>query len=245
MLEIRQIEAQAQLYSIRDRFPLEDDDLAFEAEMELSEEAMVWASELETLKEEHRRMMSCIEHSEKHSEQYSRIRQASPTATEIEMRDHQERRERRQGELRVDITNSDVKTWVSEAWDAAMESLLDLAFPGDLNDAADEVSMDLGYDDDEDEDQDQSSPDALKIVCERSFARGDPLEAQWDALTKWMWQKNEMPAGVRHSIEMAHAFRRPKNAQDATISEHADSANSGSGGSSGVDAHERLAGELD
>ncbi|KAJ7121759.1 hypothetical protein C8R43DRAFT_1136440 [Mycena crocata] len=69
-VEQRIIQAQAQLDSSRDRYDLDDEDLAFEVEMRPSEEFIVWEEELEVLKEECRQIICCIEYSRKFCEAY-------------------------------------------------------------------------------------------------------------------------------------------------------------------------------
>ncbi|KAJ7167288.1 hypothetical protein C8R43DRAFT_1121725 [Mycena crocata] len=299
-VEERMIQAQAQLDSIRDRYELDDDDLAFEVEMRPSEEAVCWEAELEILKEERRQIIRCIEHSEKFCETYivqfpepeeeeeAPMREpisrtaavdcpstARPLPTSLTMPKKKcvlkqlrkppshaphsmatethstanEIRERRR--LAADATNAadaanagEVKTWVSDSWDAAMDSLLELHTSGDVevpDDTVDGVSMDLGFDDDQDSDYELL--DATQIVCHRSFPRGDPLEAEWDALTYRLWPNYEMPAGVRHSIEMEHPHRPsrnagiPKHQLFSTISDAV-------AGSIGGDVSESITGEM-
>ncbi|KAJ7176284.1 hypothetical protein C8R43DRAFT_943073 [Mycena crocata] len=137
-------------------------------------------------------------------------------------------RERRRLEA-ADATNAgDVKTWVSDSWNEAMDGFMepqasgsvlffffcmsDVGFSGaeELADTADGVSMDSGLSDESDCESDSDSLDATRIVCERSYARGDPLEAAWDALTLRLWPSYEMPAGVRHSLQIEHSFRPPR-----------------------------------
>ncbi|KAJ7108377.1 hypothetical protein C8R43DRAFT_962923 [Mycena crocata] len=259
-LEQRMTKAQAELDSIRDRYDLDDDDLAFEVEMRPSEEAVCWDAELEILKEERRRIISCIEHSEKFCEEYNvadlskaplypepeeeeeylvaadyiageppppspisptmpkkkpvlrQLRRAHSPAPSTDR--GAEVRERRRLEV-ADATNAgDVKTWVSDSWNAAMDGFLESDTPGDAeepDDAVDGVSMDSGLSDESDSQSD--SLDATQIVCQRSYPRGDPLEAAWDALTIRLWPMYEMPAGVRQSLHMEHPSRSPRKAE--------------------------------
>ncbi|KAJ7170308.1 hypothetical protein C8R43DRAFT_944827 [Mycena crocata] len=229
---------------------LDDEDLAFEAEMRPSEEFVCWEQELEVLKEERRHIISCIEHSEKFCEVYKPEEEeeeaatrepisvsdlihlknmwkdsdhynteSSPTTAQL-ANDAQEKtrletapksteiRERRRLEAAEASNAGDVKTtWVSDLWNAAMDSVVESEAPGDsgLSDESDLQSDSL---------------DATQIICDRSYPRGDPLEAVWDALTIRLWPNYEMPAGVRHSLPMEHPSRPPRNTE---VPKHFDS----------------------
>ncbi|KAJ7119883.1 hypothetical protein C8R43DRAFT_959954 [Mycena crocata] len=107
-------------------------------------------------------------------------------------------RERRRLEA-ADATNAgDVKTWVSDSWNEAMDGFMepqasgsvlffffcmsDVGFSGaeELADTADGVSMDSGLSDESDCESDSDSLDATRIVC------------------------------VRHSLQIEHSFRPPR-----------------------------------
>ncbi|KAJ7122601.1 hypothetical protein C8R43DRAFT_1136224 [Mycena crocata] len=299
VLEERRTEAQAQLDSIRNRFDLDDDDLAYEVEMGLAEEAMVWAGELETLEWEHQYIQRCIRHSERHTEPYvpqfpqpeeeepivhvpihlsapdnglgfrrncSRYKLAHPphgnmrkkrilrkpsapqdTPTEIQQRTISEIRERRRLEA-VDATNTEVgATWVSGSWNAAMDGFLEPEAPRDVeepDDPEDGVSMDSGLSDESDG---ADSVDPSRIICERSYPRGDPLGAEWDALTDRLWPIYQMPAGMRHSVQMEHPSRPPRNAEIPKVQlfESISTPSESGAGESCMDIHESLAVEVD
>ncbi|KAJ7156816.1 hypothetical protein C8R43DRAFT_1125397 [Mycena crocata] len=67
MLEQRQIEAQACIDSVRERYSLDDDDLAFKAEIALSEEMVRWEFERDMLAREHRLIINCIAASQRYA----------------------------------------------------------------------------------------------------------------------------------------------------------------------------------
>ncbi|KAJ7121796.1 hypothetical protein C8R43DRAFT_959570 [Mycena crocata] len=128
--------------------------------------------------------------------------------------------ERRRLELSAaDAAKDDNKTWVSESWNEGMDSLLQPQATSQLEEAdgVDGVSMDLGYDDENDDHSDSELTNASSIiVCDRSYARGDPREAQWDSLTQILWA-NTMVAGItswdglQRSIEMEHPSHAPSS----------------------------------
>ncbi|KAJ7147714.1 hypothetical protein C8R43DRAFT_953071 [Mycena crocata] len=66
LVEKRQIEAKAQVEAIRDRYGL-DDDLAFEADMLITPDAILWEEEVNVLAEEHRRILLMLDYCEKHT----------------------------------------------------------------------------------------------------------------------------------------------------------------------------------
>ncbi|KAJ7112828.1 hypothetical protein C8R43DRAFT_1118800 [Mycena crocata] len=86
-VEQRMIKAQLQVDSIRNRYDLDDEDLAFEAEMRPSEEAVCWEEELKVLEEERRLIICCIEHSEKFCEAYTPL-YPEPEEEEEPVREH-------------------------------------------------------------------------------------------------------------------------------------------------------------
>ncbi|KAJ7150170.1 hypothetical protein C8R43DRAFT_951714 [Mycena crocata] len=241
-VEERLIHAQAQVDSIRDRYHLSDDDLAFEADMSVTEDQVVWEEEVKVLEEERQHIVDCIEHSERHCQEYIGRQQliilpelrslpvprpATPPRTmpkkrllsvcvptrrfkshigpgkfqDVRASRAAEIRERRRLELSADVAKTDVKTWVSESWNADMDC---------SEDGVDGVSMDLGYEDEKDNKSDSESFAADVIVCERSYANGDPREVQWDNLTKVLWA-NVAVDGVRRSLKMEHPSHAPSS----------------------------------
>ncbi|KAJ7158022.1 hypothetical protein C8R43DRAFT_1119262 [Mycena crocata] len=280
-VEQRIIAAQAQLDSIRDRYELDDEVLAFEAEMRPTEEAVLWSHELDVLTEERRKIIAVTEYNvaqpskavlypDSEEEEVATREPLYPSAVDAAFRDYidaeepadyipgvwlplpaptpscylplnsqtmpkkkrvlrqvrnlhkqvprcnddvNEIRERRRLALTLDATSGSVET-VPDSWDTAMHSLLDLPISRDVEDqgdATDGASMDAGYN--ESDECDSEPVDPARLVCERSFLRGDPIEARLEALSNWMWSPELMPPGVRHSIDMAHAYHRRRNSK--------------------------------
>ncbi|KAJ7182797.1 hypothetical protein C8R43DRAFT_1116417 [Mycena crocata] len=66
-LEKRIAEAHTKLLEVRDRYEIDDEDLAFEADVGVHVDALRWGHELNALTEERRRIAHCLEYSLKHA----------------------------------------------------------------------------------------------------------------------------------------------------------------------------------